>query len=80
MRVIKFLLFSFLLINHTTALDPTSASLYLGSREGDPGCLVENVSVIHGDYSEIEVDLTALFTLSGKIFGHLKPRTRSERG
>ncbi len=34
------------------------ASGYLGSREGDPSSLVENVSTIHGDYTEIEVDLT----------------------
>ena len=32
-------------------------SVYLGSREGDPASLVENVSTIHGDYTEIEVDL-----------------------
>ncbi|MGB7128510.1 MAG: RHS repeat-associated core domain-containing protein [Candidatus Rhabdochlamydia sp.] len=32
-------------------------SVYLGSREGDPTSLVENVSTIHGDYTEIEVDL-----------------------
>ncbi|MBI3259667.1 MAG: hypothetical protein HYZ54_09365 [Ignavibacteriae bacterium] len=32
-------------------------SSYLGSREGDPASLVKNVSTIHGDYSEIEVDL-----------------------
>ena len=34
------------------------SSTYLGSREGDPGSLVENVSTIHGDYTEVEVDLT----------------------
>lgn len=34
-------------------------SMYLGSREGDPASLVENVSTIHGDYTEVEVDLTA---------------------
>ena len=36
---------------------PISAT-YLGSREGDPASLVENVSTIHGDYTEVEVDLT----------------------
>lgn len=36
---------------------PISAA-YLGSREGDPASLVENVSTIHGDYTEVEVDLT----------------------
>jgi RHS repeat-associated protein len=34
------------------------SSTYLGSREGDPASLVENVSTIHGDYTEVEVDLT----------------------
>lgn len=34
------------------------SELYLGSRESDPAGLVENVSVIHGDYTEVEVDLT----------------------
>lgn len=29
----------------------------LGSREGDPSSIVENVSTIHGDYSESEIDL-----------------------
>ncbi len=29
----------------------------LGSREGDPASIVEGVSTIHGDYSELEVDL-----------------------
>ncbi|MDR2539352.1 MAG: hypothetical protein LBC45_01855 [Chlamydiales bacterium] len=33
------------------------SQIYLGSREGDPTSLVENVSTIHGDYSEYEVDL-----------------------
>lgn len=31
---------------------------YLGSRENDPASLVENVSTIHGDYTETEADLT----------------------
>jgi YD repeat-containing protein len=35
-----------------------NGQIYLGSREGDPESLVENVSVIHGDYTEVEVDLT----------------------
>nr|NGX37314.1 tRNA nuclease WapA [Chlamydiota bacterium] len=29
----------------------------LGSKEGDPASIVENVSTIHGDYSEVEIDL-----------------------
>lgn len=33
------------------------SEIYLGSREGDPASLVENVSTIHGDYTEVEVDL-----------------------
>ncbi|MBM3191393.1 MAG: RHS repeat protein, partial [Chlamydiae bacterium] len=40
------------------AKDNSVSSLYLGSREGDPAGLVENVSVVHGDYTEVEVDLT----------------------
>lgn len=32
-------------------------SQFLGSREGDPASLVENVSTIHGDYTEVEVDV-----------------------
>jgi hypothetical protein len=32
------------------------SSTYLGSREGDPASLVENVSTIHGDYTEVESD------------------------
>jgi hypothetical protein len=32
-------------------------SIYLGSREGDRDSLVENVSTIHGDYTEQETDL-----------------------
>lgn len=32
-------------------------SIHLGSRESDPGSLVENVSMIYGDYTEIEVDI-----------------------
>lgn len=34
------------------------SEMYLGSREGDPASIVENVSIIHGDYTEVEVDLT----------------------
>jgi len=35
-----------------------SHEVALGSREGDPDSLVEDVSTIRGDYSEVEVDLT----------------------
>ncbi len=34
-----------------------SSMVFLGSREGDPESLIQNVSTINGDYSEIEVDL-----------------------
>lgn len=34
------------------------SEIYLGSREGDPASIVENVSTIHGDYTEVEVDVT----------------------
>lgn len=40
------------------ASDNSLTSTYLGSREGDPASLVENISTIHGDYTEVEVDLT----------------------
>jgi hypothetical protein len=34
------------------------SEIYLRSREGDRASLVENVSTIHGDYTEVEVDVT----------------------
>lgn len=40
------------------AKESSLSSMYLGSRESDPASLVENVSTIHGDYTEMEVDLT----------------------
>jgi RHS repeat-associated protein len=40
------------------ASENSLSSTYLGSRENDPESLVQNVSTIHGDYTEIEVDLT----------------------
>jgi len=46
-------LFSFL---NAFASESLSA-IYLGSREGDPASIVDNVSTIHGDYSEVETDL-----------------------
>lgn len=53
----------FVFLIHLFCLDlnaeQTSLSeIYLGSREGDPASLVENVSIIHGDYTEVEVDVT----------------------
>ncbi len=40
------------------ANESTIAATYLGSKEADPASLVENVSTIHGDYTDVEVDLT----------------------
>lgn len=37
------------------ASENSISSVYLGSREGDPTSLVKNVSVIHGDYTEVEL-------------------------
>jgi hypothetical protein len=37
--------------------DEHLSKTYLGSRESDPASIVENVSTIHGDYSEYEIDL-----------------------
>ncbi len=31
------------------------SQMYLGAREGAPESIVENVSTIHGDYSEFEI-------------------------
>ncbi len=44
-------------LQNAIAQESSLSSIYLGSREGDPASFVENVNVIHGDYSEIEVDL-----------------------
>jgi len=41
----------------TQNLPASAPHIFVGSREGDPESLVQNVSVIHGDYSELEVDL-----------------------
>lgn len=43
---------------NASAAESSVAEIYLGSREGDPASLVDNVSTIHGDYTEVEVDLT----------------------
>ena len=43
---------------HVLAKESPLSSVYLGSRENDPESLVQNVSTIHGDYTELEVDLT----------------------
>lgn len=44
-------------LQNATAKESSLSSVYLGSREGDPASLVENVSTIHGDYTEVEIDL-----------------------
>ena len=45
-------------LQNAIAKESSVSGTYLGSREGDPASLVENVSTIHGDYTEVEVDLT----------------------
>lgn len=52
------LILSCLFLHTANASDKALSSTYLGSREADPSSLVENVSTIHGDYTEVEVDLT----------------------
>jgi hypothetical protein len=37
-------------MQHAIAKESPISSIYLGSREGDPASLVENVSTIHGDH------------------------------
>ncbi|NGX47001.1 MAG: tRNA nuclease WapA [Chlamydiae bacterium] len=57
MRFLIVLIFGFFSISNAIGSDASQSSIYLGSREGDPASIVENVSTIHGDYSEVEVDL-----------------------
>jgi hypothetical protein len=45
-------------LQHLSAAQSSISEIYLGSREGDPASLVENVSTIYGDYTEVEVDVT----------------------
>lgn len=56
-RCLMSLVFGFFCFQNVMANDSSLSSIYLGSREGDPASLVENVSTIHGDYTEVEVDL-----------------------
>lgn len=49
---LTFALFWFL-----AAYSTENSNVYLGSRENHSESLVENVSTIHGDYSEYEIDL-----------------------
>ena len=48
----------FCFFQNAIAKESFPSTTCLGSREGDPASLVENVSTIHGDYTEVEVDLT----------------------
>lgn len=38
-------------------LNASDASIYLSSRESDPDSIIENVSTIYGDYSEVTTDM-----------------------
>lgn len=57
MRLILILLLGLCCYGEAIASASLSNALFLGSREGDPASIVKNVSTIHGDYSELEVDL-----------------------
>ena len=57
MRLILGLVVSLFCLRYTDAAQNSISEIYLGSREGDPASIVENVSTIHGDYTEVEVDL-----------------------
>lgn len=57
-RCLLGLVLGFFCFQNAIAKEISLSSMYLGSREGDPASLIENVSTVHGDYSEIEVDLT----------------------
>ena len=54
MRLLSILFLSFFISQYANA---DSLSL-LGSKESDPSSIIANVSTIHGDYTEVEVDLT----------------------
>ena len=56
-RYLKGLVLGLFCFQNAIASENSLSSMYLGSREGDPESLVENVSTIHGDYTEVEVDL-----------------------
>ncbi len=53
-RLILGLILSLFYCHSTLASSP---NIFVGSREGDPESLIQNISVIHGDYSENDVDL-----------------------
>jgi RHS repeat-associated protein len=56
-RCLMGLILSLLCFQNAIASQNSLSSTYLGSREGDPTGFVENVSTIHGDYTEVEIDL-----------------------
>ncbi len=56
-RCLMGLILGFFCFQNAIASDIALSSMYLGSRENDPESLVQNVSTIYGDYTEIEVDL-----------------------
>ncbi len=53
-----YFLVSLFCFHQVSAVQAPISGIYLGSREGDPASIIENVSTIHGDYTEVEVDLT----------------------
>lgn len=52
------LILGFFCFQNAIAGEDSLNSIYLGSRESDPESLVQNVSTIYGDYTEVEIDLT----------------------
>jgi len=52
---------AFLWFLQAHAAESSINNAYLGSRENDPESIVENVSTIHGDYSDYEIDLSVSF-------------------
>lgn len=57
-RYLLGLVLSLFYFQYAVAEESSLSSIYLGSRESDLASLVESVSTIYGDYTEIEVDLT----------------------
>lgn len=58
MRLLLGLMASLFFFQNAHAAQTSISEIYLGSREGDPASLVENVSTINGDYTEVEVDVS----------------------
>lgn len=55
MRCLLGIILSFVCCQHAFS-EQSFNTIFVGSREGDPESLVKNVSTIHGDYSELEID------------------------